>query len=908
MLARRIYCLLLRAYPADFRAAVGGDMVDTFVDRYRSVRRSRAWSGLVAFWWRTLWDVAVNAVLERRERRTTEAQRCAANHASRSRGFMRMGHLWQDLRYAVRRLRKSPGFTALTVAIMGLGIGANTAIFSIVNAVLLRPLPYHNPSEIVRVFTSDSDGRTPGAVSYPDFVDYRQRDDLFSGAVAFENVLLSITGEDGSEAVMGEFLCADYFGVLGLTTLLGRTFTPEEDEPGAAEPVVMMSYDTWQRRHGGDPAIVGGAIRLNGRAVTVVGIGPKGYTGSVVGITSEYWLPWGSAVQVERDEARRLESRDSRSLMMSARLQPGVTREQAEAALNVLARRLGEEYPETNENRTVSVFPSNQVRLHPIIDSALYPIAGLLMSVVGLVLLVACSNIANLLLVRAASLRKEVAIRLAIGARRSRLISQLLTESTLLGIAGGIAGLLVAVWTARFIVSFKPPLPIPVAIDLSLDWRVLAFTAGLSVITGVLFGLAPALRASRPDLVPTLKDETHSLAVKNRWLSMRNLLVVSQVAVSLLLLVGAGLFVRSLINSQSVDPGFDTEHTAMATFNLEAAYDSDVEAEEFLNRLVQTLETHPGVQSVGLSDRLPLTIGAQMNNVYIEGVAPPPGVDELSADFASASPGYFHTMGIPILRGRGFTSADDQDAPRVGIVSATMARRFWGTEDVVGKHFARGTRTNPVDTEIVGVARDVKVRTLGESPRSYFYIPTGQDNPFVMSVVVRLSGEPSTIPNLIRRKARELDGNVSVMESGTMTEHVGVVLFIPRMGAVLLLGFGILAMVLASLGLYGVLAFSVAQRTRELGVRVALGAEQSRVVRMVVAQGLTLVTIGAMVGLGLSAIAMRPVVGMLNDVNPTDPLTLGGMSLILIAVAALASYIPARRAARSDPMVALRAE
>jgi len=909
MLARRVYRLLLLAYPADFRLTMGSDMEDTFFDRYRAVLNNGGWLQVASFWCRTLWDTAASAVPERRERRRLRnAEQRMTNQTRRTRGFTVIGNFWQDLRYSVRKLRKSPGFAVIAITIMGLGIGANTAIFSIVNAVLFRPLPYENPSNIVRVFTSDSDGRTPGAVSYLDFVDYRARSDLFSGAVAFENVFLSLTGSDGSEVTMGEYLCADFFSLLGVHPALGRWFTPEEDERGASIPVVMMAYDTWQRRHSGDPNIIGSTIRLNGRVVTVVGVGPEGYSGSTVGITSEYWLPWGSAVQIEPDEVDQLEGRANRSLMMVARLEESVTLEQAEAALNALATRLGEEYPETNENRTVSVFPSNQVRLHPIIDSALYPIAGLLMTVVGLVLLVACSNIANLLLVRAASRRKELAIRLAIGARRSRLISQLLTESTLLGLVGGVTGLLLALWFARFIVSFKPPLPIPVVIDLSLDWRVLAFTVALSVITGMLFGLAPALKASRPDLVPTLKDETHSLGVKNRRLSMRNLLVVSQVAVSLVLLVSAGLFVRSLINSQIVDPGFETERTAMATFNTDVAYDNDVEAREFLNRLVGKLESHPGVQAVALSDRLPLTIGAQISGVFIEGVEPPVGEDELSADFASASPGFFHTMEIFLLRGREFTAADNRDEQSVAIVSATMARRFWGTEDVVGQRFGRGNRTNQVDTEIVGVAQDVKVRSLGESPRPYFYVPTDQGYPFFMSVVVRSSGDPSAMPNLIRREARELNSNVPVMESGTMTEHVGIVLFAPRMGAVLLLGFGILGMVLASLGLYGVVAFSVAQRTRELGVRMALGARQSQVVKMVVTEGLALVGVGTVVGLALSALAMRPVVTLLNGVSPTDPVTLGSVSLLLVVVTALASYIPARRAARSDPMVALRAD
>ncbi len=813
----------------------------------------------------------------------------------------------QDLRYAFRRLRQSPGFTAVAVTIMGLGIGANTAIFSIVNAVLLRQQPFENPSEIVRVFTTESDGSTPAAVSYLDFYDYRDRTDLFAGTVATNTALLSLTTGDATEAAFGEYVSWDFFSVLGLRPHLGRTFTPEEDEPGVSEGVALLTYPAWQRRHGADPGVVGSTVRINGRPITVVGVGPEGFNGSMVGITSDYLIPFGTSALIDPAVARRMERRTGRGLFVYARLQPGVNIEQADAGLNVLAQQLAETFPESNEGRNVVMMPANDVRLHPVIDSALYPVAALLMVVVGLVLLVACTNLANLLLVRASGRRKEVAIRIAMGARRARLMSQLLTESTLLGVLGGAVGLLVAFWTARLILSVQPPIPIPIAIDLSLDSTVLGFTVLLSVATGVVFGLVPALKASRPDLVPTLKDGTQSAAGARRKLSLRNVLVVGQVAISLVLLIAGGLFVRSLRNAQQVDPGFEQTNAAMATLDAAlAGYDS-VSGPLFYAQLLRRLEAIPGVEAATVADLLPLGAGLQTRSIYIDGYELPPGQDELEVDYAVIGRRYFETLGIPMVRGRAFSEADVASSPPVVIVSAAMARRFWGTEDVVGEQLRFRGPDGP-RLEIVGVARDTKVRTLGEEPRPYLYSAFEQEYASLSSVIVRTSGDPAGMPEAIRREINAMDSSIPLLETKTMTEHLGIMLFAPQMGALLLSGFGVLAMILASIGLYGVVAFSVAQRTREVGIRVALGAPRSRVVKMVVMEGMALVTAGVVIGLGLGMAATRPLSGLLIDVPAADPLTFAGVSLLLAGVAFIASYVPARRAARVDPMVARRYE
>jgi predicted permease len=819
------------------------------------------------------------------------------------RGAPLLGFLLQDVRYAARRLRQSPGFTAVAVTIMGLGIGANTAIFSIVNAVLFRPPPYENPAELVKIFTTADDGETPMVSSYPDFLEFRDRTDLFSGAVAHSAMMVSLANEEGAETVFVEFVSARFFEVLGLAPALGRSFDPGEDVRGA-ELVAVVSYQAWQRRYGADPDIVGATVRLNGRPVTIVGVGPEGFSGSMIGITMEFWMPWGTAAAIDLDERRMLEQRGAHSFSVTARLQPGVTVAQASAALETLGRRLSEKYPDTNTNRNVVTMAASDVHLHPFIDAMLYPVAGLLMAVVGLVLLVACTNLANLLLVRASSRSREVAVRLALGATRRRLVSQLLAESTLLGLAGGVIGLVLAYWTATFITSFRPPIGVAITIDLTLDTTVLAFTVVLSVATGVIFGLVPSLRASRSDVVSTLKDDTHSLGAGRRF-GLTNVLVVSQMGVSLMLLIAAGLFLRGLINAQRVDPGFETHHIAIATVGQMSGLD-DEQGRAFLYELARRLKAHPGVTQAALADRVPLAASVQTRDFIVDAEVMPPGVDELETDFTAVTPEFFEVMNIPILRGRGFTSRDTEAAPDVAIVSAAMARQVWGTEDVVGRQLRWGPSDPPI--EVVGVARDTKVRSLGEAPRNNLYVPFAQEGGrlILVAVVVSTEGDPVAMPEVLRREAKALNPDVPLFEAKTMQQHLGFMLFAPRMAAFLLSGFGILALALATIGLYGVVAYSVARRTREVGIRVALGADRRTVVGMVVREGMTMAGGGVVIGLALSAVAMRPLAGLLHGVSPTDMVTFGGVAVLLSAVALLASYVPARRAARVDPVVALR--
>ena len=898
--------LLGRQFARRGRPEVLGELTELFEARLLTHGRFRSvlwyWMQLVSFPFHRLRDR-----LRRRNRSqvaTLDPPPTRRDSPKRGRRPV-FGSLVSDLCYAVRGLRQTPGFAVVAVTIMGLGIGANTAIFSIVNAVLFRPLPYENPSELVRLFAQRDDANDPGSFSYPDFLDVRERRDLFSGAAAHAAMFVSLVNEEGSETIFAEYVSADFFRVLGLAPSRGRSFDAREDQPGAAEPVAIVSHGVWERRYGRDPEIVGSTVRLNGHPVTIIGVGPEGFAGTMVGFTMEFWVPWGTAALVDREYARMLESRASRAFSVTARLQPGVNVAQAAAGIDALWEGLAEEHPTSNADRHVVTIPSNDVRLHPFIDEALYPVASLLMVVVGLVLVVACTNLANLLLVRASSRRREVAVRLALGATRRRLVSQLLTESTLLGVFGGAVGLVLAYWTANLITSFRPPISVPIAVDLPVDGTVLGFTVLLSIATGAVFGLVPALRASRPDVVATLKAESGSQGRLRRGFGLANALVVGQVAVSLVLLIAAGLFLRGLASAQRVDPGFEIENTAMATVGLGLGGFGEEDGREFVYELVRRLEAHPGVIGVAIADRIPLGVGMQTQDVEFEGEAS--GVEgEREADFIVVSPEYFDIMDVPILHGRNFAPYDTEGGPAVVIVSAAMARQFWGAEDVVGRRFLTGG--DPV--EIVGVARDTKVRTLAENVRAQFYLPFSQSPPafLFVSLVASTNGDPAAMPEVFRREVKALDPDVPLFEAKTMQEHLGIMLYAPRMAAVLLSAFGGLAMALAALGLYGVVGYSVAQRTREVGIRVALGADRGRVVGMVIREGMRMVGAGLMLGIALSMLAMRPIAGLLHGVPPTDTRTFGGVAILLGAVALLASYVPARRAAGVDPMEALRCE
>ncbi len=810
-----------------------------------------------------------------------------------------------DLRYAMRRLSQRPGFAAIALLTMALGIGANSAIFSIVNAVLLRPLPVESPERLVEIYSQEEDDNVPLTQAYPDYLDIRARDDLFSGVTAYTADFFSVNMGTRSEVMFGESVTGDYFDVLGVPAAIGRVFIPGEDDAIGAPPVAVISHGLWKRRFASDPRVLGQTLRVRGRPFEIVGVLPPEFKGLLMGFSAELWLPLTANASFAAG-GEQLTDRDSRYLLVKGRLRPGVTVEQAQAGLDVLAGQLAEAYPESNVGRRFPAIPTNDVRLHPMIDRALVPVAALLMTVVGLLLLIVCTNLANLLLARALARRKEIAIRLAMGAGRWRLVRQLLTESLLLGLAGGALGLAVAWWVAKLLVSFQPPVLFKLSLDIGIDGRVLAFTFLVSLVAAMFFGLAPALQATRPQLVPALKDELDTVAQRFRRFGLRGSLVVVQVAVSLVLLIGAGLFLRSLIGAQAIDPGFERERAAIVMLAPELAGYDEARAENLLFDLRDRARTIPGVETVSLASHLPLGVALNTTALYVEGAETEPD-DAPSIDITVVSSGHFATMDIPLLRGRDFSDRDDDSATPVVIVSEAAARRFWPGENPVGKRLRLGAADHEL-REIIAVARDTKVRTLGEEPRPYLYMPFTQNYRPIMSLVVRTSGDPQGILPVLLRESLLLDESLPIMESKTMEEHLGIMLFAPRMGGILLGVFGGLAVLLATIGLYGVVSYAAAQRTREVGIRVALGARPSDVIRLVTGQGMVLVGVGATVGLALGFAAAQPLGSFLYGVNVSDPTTFIGVTLLLVGVAFLATLVPALRAARLDAMVALRRE
>jgi len=811
----------------------------------------------------------------------------------------------QDLRYAIRQMARKPGVTLFAVLSLALGIGANSSIFSIVNAILFRELPAQRPQELVDVYGGKEKESQYATWSYPDFADVRTWNSVFTEIAALN--LTIATYDDGrkTDLLFGEQVTANFFRLYGLQPALGRDFLPEEDVAEGKSPVLLLGHRCWKERFAGDPGIVGKTLKLNGQHLTVVGVAPEIFKGSFPGVSADFWVPMhiGKAMAGQSG----LDERDSRSLFVKARLKPGVNLERAQAEVTALVGRLRKAYPQEDEGLTATLVPTREVVLNPAIDGPIIGVAGLLMGVVGLVLLIACFNIANLLLVRAAERRREIAVRLAIGASRGRLIRQLLTESVLLALLGGLAGLLIAIWTARLIVAFKPPLPIPLNLDVPLDWRVLTFTLGIALLTGILCGLAPALQSTRPGVVTALKDEEVSLMRRHRKLGLRNLLVVAQVAISALLLVGAGLFLRSLGHAQSIDPGFRLRNGVAAQFALElgGAYD-ETRGRAFYERLLERARALPGVRSASLTEHLPLGINVHVSNAQIEGRPKPPKGEELEVDRNGVMPGYFATLGIPLVAGRDVTDADRPGTQQVAIINETAARRFWPGEDPLGKRLRLGDSGEWMT--VVGVARDGKYRTLGEAPRAFVYTNNLQQYSSFMTLVVATDGNEQAMLEQVRRELDALDPNLPVFDIATMSEHLSIMLFPARLGAALLAAFGALGLVLAGIGLYGVVASSVARRTREVGIRMSLGARRSDVLTLVVREGMTLTGIGLAIGLGLALLASQVLSGLLYGIGTYDPVTYVIVAAVLGGIALFANLVPAGRATQVQPVVALKYE
>lgn len=806
----------------------------------------------------------------------------------------------QDLRFGFRMLLKKPGFTLIAVLSLALGTGANTAIFSFVNALLLRPLPIEKPSELVSLNNADARQAFP-AFSYPNYKDFRDRNDVFSGLIAYRFTPLSMSHDGINERVWGFEVSGNYFDVLGVDTILGRIISLDDDRVAGASPVAVMSYKCWQQRFGGDQSIIGKDVIVNGRGFTIVGVASRGFFGTEVVSQPELWFPMAMEAQLETGN-NWLDDREAKNVFLQGRLKPNVSVTQAQTALNSIAMDLEREYPIINEGKRVELSPPGLIGL--AMRGPVMGFSGLLMAVVGLVLLLACINLANLLLARAADRRREIAVRLALGASRFRLVRQLLTESVMLAFCGGALGLLPAFWLVNLAAKFEVPPTIPLAFDIHIDYRVFIFTFLLSLATGVLFGLLPALHATKTDLISALKDEPSFGGHRKSWL--KSSLIVFQIALSLMLLVGGGLMMRSLKQAQAINLGFDPKNAIEVAFDLRLQGYESAQGKEFQKHVLDRVRALPGVQAVGLADMIPVDLHFSRRAVFIEGQSPERTANTPSAMINRAGPQYFQAMGTRLLAGREFTEQDDQKAQRVAIVNEAFARRFFPGEDAIGKRFSLG-RPESARTQIVGVVEDGKYAGLNESPRPFVARPVWQSDVGATSVIVRTDGDPQRMIGAVTREVQDLDPHLPI-SSNTLVGKLDVPLLPARIGASLLGGFGVLALALAAIGIYGVISYAVSTRTHEIGIRMALGAEKSDVMKLVLGQGLKLALIGIAIGLVTSLGLTQFMKAILFGVSATDPLTFAISSVVLGSVALLACYLPARRATKVDPMVALRHE
>ncbi len=843
-----------------------------------------------------------------------------------ARGARWIEDLWQDLRYGLRMLAQNPGFTLVVAITLALGIGANSAIFGLVDAAFLRPLPVAAaPDQLVMLTRRGDIWMT---LSYPDFEVMRERNDVLSGLALSTQTQISFGNGARSEVVLGSLVSANYFDLLGIRPALGRTFLPAEDHTPGAHPVVVLSHGFWRSRFDSDPEMVGRTIVLNNQRFTVVGVAPAGFDGDTPPIKVNMWIPvmmtatMTNAMPGERQIAQDILS-DRRNERFSAigRLKDGVSITQAQAALETINRQIEQATPippeqrfDPNANRALRL-----IRPQGIVMSGIREIAvtatRLLAATVITVLLIACANVANLLLARASTRRKEIAVRLALGATRWRLIRQLLTESVMLSVAGATAGLLFAYWVNQLLMAFRPPFPsaFTFTLDLSLNGRTFGFTLLLAVVTGVIFGLVPALQASKPDVVPALKDESGAEGARARGLNFRNALVVTQVALSLALLISTGLFLRSLLYAQQVDLGFKPDDVLEVSFDLRLQGYNEARGREFYRRIVERFETLPGAQSACVANQLPLGFVALGSSVVPEGREIPPNERPYANSFAVGSR-YFETIGTPLLRGRDFNAQDTLNSTKVAIISEKLARRLWPEIKDPGEAIGRRLRAGDPDWtshEVIGVAKDSKnniFNSIAREPEPTIYRPFEQNYVSSASVVIRASGDPRGLIPAVRREVAALDENLPAQDLQPLTETTGLATWSARTGAVALSFFGLIGLALACVGIYGVMSYSVSRRTREMGLRMALGAQARDVMMLVVKQGMGLTLIGTVIGLMLAVAATRLIASLLFGVTATDPATFAGVALFLMVVALLACYLPARKATKIDPMTALRHE
>ena len=805
--------------------------------------------------------------------------------------------------YSLRGLRNNPTFAAVTVASLALGIGLNTAIFNLVSAVLLQPLPVRDPARLVSVFTVDS--IYPGWLycSYLNYKDYRDRNTVFSGLALYTPFQATLTGEGSGGEVIGQIVSGNYFDVLGVKAVLGRTFLPEEDRVPGAQAVAVIGYTFWTRRYSASRSAIGRTIGLNNRRYTIIGVAPQDFHGANALVTTDLWVPMMMYPQLY-SMADWVDHRKALLFPVIGRLKDGVSRRQAEDNMRALAAQLAREYPLDNQGRTLSLLPLADSVIQPNSRGGFVMAGGVSMGVSGLVLLIACANVANLLLVRAAGRRKEMALRLALGVSRWRLIRQLLTESALLSVAGAAAALLLGRWGRDVLWTFRPPWMLSGDTALKFDGRVLGFTLLIAVLATLVFGLAPAWSATHANLATELRERRSPWTRAGHRVNVRSLLVMVQVALSAVALTGAGLFLRSLHNAEALDPGFDVAHLATLAVDLKSRGFSEVQGREYYTRLLERAGSLPGAAAATLSFNPPFTV-PRARTISVEGHENGTGPGAV-APINVVEAGYFQTLRIPLLRGRGFSSGDSESAPHVAVVNETMARRFWSGRNPIGARLRFFGENAPA--EIVGVAKDSTYVSLGEPPQLMVYLCLRQYYAPAVTLWVRTTGAPESMLGTLRREARSLDRDVVLSDLETAMQVSGERLWAQRLGAVLFAALGALAGLLTVVGLYGVISYSVGQRTRELGIRMALGAQPRNVLRQVLAEGMILVAWGLLLGMVATVTIAGVLKSLLFGVGARDPLTLAVVLSLLLVTALAACAVPALRATRIDPMVALREE
>lgn len=827
---------------------------------------------------------------------------------------------WQDLRGAARLMAKSPGFTAVSVVTLALGIGLNSAVFSVVETVLLRPLPVIEPEELVRIYSTMPNGFMPQEpMSYPDFEDVAARDDLFQNTAGFSMTQLALQADDEAQLIIGEMVAGDYFGTLGIEPLIGRTFGATDTRRGQLSPVAVLSHSAWQRRFGGDPGVVGQEILLNGRQITLIGVTPSSFRGLFPAMAPELWLPAHLALDLgttpmqssgsSTQGVKLADDRGRRWLWTVSRLRPETPVAVATEAVTAFGQSLAAEYPDTNDTVDFTVLPFLDVKILPGgIDQGVRFASLVLLGMVALVLLISSANLASMLLARASARRREIATRLSLGASRPRLIRQLLTESLLLALVGGGLGLLIAGAAAGVLSTVRPLQVLPLELATEVNWRVVLFTFALSSLAALVFGLAPAFEATRTDLSTTLREEGSSTSGTRRRRSLQSLLVTGQVALSTVLLVCAALSLRSALNAQRVDTGFDPAGVATAQLDPSLqGWDPDRIA-PFYDQLRQELTGMPRVETVAYAGHLPLTL-------YINtwGVAPADRVADYTEDWPEVDAvridsEYFRALGIPILQGRSFEPVEIREQRPVVMVNEELASRFWPGESAVGQRVQFSADGDP--QEVVGVVADGKYRTLGEEQRAFFYVPMrpATSSRFVMVRMADGDGKGDATAGVaaLRRGIRRLDPHLAISSLSSLEQAMSPIFALPRLSAAAFGVFGVLGLLIAAIGLYGVLAYAVSQRTQEIGIRVAIGAEGDDIVRMVLRQGLVLTATGLAVGLAAAFAVTRALGAILYGVGPHDLLTFAAVAVVLLAVAVVACWLPARRAVRIDPLSALR--